>query len=162
MSEYVKNNSSYFIKKFEENNYSQSIVEAIINSIQAKASYVYIHTYIDKKQILFSTQNNKETQQETIKGFRIEDNGEGFTKENEDAFLEWNCDHKADIGCEGVGRANYLKTFDKTTIISFVDNKKKSLNFTDKLNDDDKFEIEEIKGEDIKEYKLEKDKSGNF
>ena len=38
----VKNNSSYFIKKFEENNYSQSIVEAIINSIQAKASNIYI------------------------------------------------------------------------------------------------------------------------
>lgn len=156
----VKNNSSYFIKKFEENNYSQSIVEAIINSIQAKASNIYI--YIDKQQNLFSKQNNKENIAETIKGFQIIDNGEGFTKENEEAFLEWNCDHKADIGCEGVGRANYLKTFDKTTIISFIDNKKKSLNFTDKLNDDDKFTIEEIKGEDIKEYKLEKDKSGNF
>ena len=45
MSEYVKNNSSYFIKKFEENNYSQSIVEAIINSIQAKASNIYIYIY---------------------------------------------------------------------------------------------------------------------
>ena len=160
MSEYVKNNSSYFIKKFEENNYSQSIVEAIINSIQAKASNIYI--YIDKQQNLFSKQNNKENIVETIKGFQIIDNGEGFTKENEDAFLEWNCNHKSDIGCEGVGRANYLKTFDKTTIISFVDNKKKSLNFTDKLDDDDKFKIEEIKGADIKEYNLKKDENGKY
>ena len=162
MSEYVKNNSSYFIKKFEENNYSQSIVEAIINSIQAKASNIYIYIYIDKQQNLFSKQNNKENIVETIKGFQIIDNGEGFTKENEDAFLEWNCDHKSDIGCEGVGRANYLKTFDKTTIISFVDNKKKSLNFTDKLDDDDKFKIEEIKGADIKEYNLKKDENGKY
>ena len=44
--EQVKNNSSFFIKKFEENNYSQSIIEAIINSIHAKATDIYINNKI--------------------------------------------------------------------------------------------------------------------
>lgn len=161
MSEYVKNNSSYFIKKFEENNYTQSIIEAIINSIQAKAIYIYIYIYVDKEQNLFSKQNNKENVVETIKGFQIIDNGEGLTKENEEAFLEWNCNHKENIGCEGIGRANYLKTFEKTTIISFIDNNKKYLDFTENSKNED-IKISKIEQEDIKKYKLEKDESGKF
>ena len=110
---------------------------------------------------MFSRQNNKENVVETIKGFQVIDNGEGLTKENEEAFLEWNCNHKENIGCEGVGRANYLKTFEKTTIISFIENKKKYLDFTENSKNED-IKISQISQEDIEKYKLEKDINDNY
>ncbi len=110
---------------------------------------------------LFSKQNDEKKSTETITGFEITDNGEGLTEENEDAFLEWNCNHKENIGCEGVGRANYLKTFNKTTIISFVDNKKKSLDFTE-ASQEENVKITNMTEDDIKEYKLEPDNDCNY
>lgn len=53
-----------------------------------------------------------------IVGFSIEDNGVGFTPENMTSFETLDSDHKAAIGCRGVGRLLWLKAFDKVSIRS--------------------------------------------
>ena len=158
----VANNSAYFIKKFEENNYSQSVIEAVINAIQAHATNINVGTYsgLHDEQCL-GYENKLATEGDTICGFKIEDNGDGLTEENCKAITEWNCDHKENIGCEGVGRANYLKTFNKTTIISFVNSKKKSLNFTATSEYKDIITTD-IKPEDVTKYELTKNEAGTY
>lgn len=51
-------------------------------------------------------------------GFTVEDNGVGFTPENTTSFETLDSDHKADMGCRGVGRLLWLKAFDRVTIRS--------------------------------------------
>ncbi|MFD7306951.1 ATP-binding protein [Promicromonospora sp. NPDC059942] len=53
-----------------------------------------------------------------IVGFSVEDNGVGFTPENMASFETLDSDHKADIGCRGVGRLLWLKAFDKIAVRS--------------------------------------------
>lgn len=53
-----------------------------------------------------------------IVGFSVEDNGVGFTPENMTSFETLDSDHKAAIGCRGVGRLLWLKAFDKVSIRS--------------------------------------------
>ena len=158
----VANNSAYFIKKFEENNYSQSVIEAVINAIQAHATNINVCTYsalYDEQGLGY--ENKLATDGQNICGFKIEDNGDGLTEENCKAITEWNCDHKENIGCEGVGRANYLKTFNQTTIISFVENKKKSLDFTETSEEKD-IVITDITPDDVTKYELIKNEAGNY
>ena len=158
----VSNNSAYFIKKFEESNYSQSVIEAVINAIQAHATNINVGTYsalYDEQGLGY--ENKLATDGQNICGFKIEDNGDGFIDENCKAITEWNCDHKENIGCEGVGRANYLKTFNSTKIISFVDGKKKSLNFTATSEYKDIITTD-IKPEDVEKYELEKDEGEKY
>lgn len=53
-----------------------------------------------------------------IVGFVIEDNGIGFTPENVASFETLDSDHKASLGCRGVGRLLWLKAFDKVFVRS--------------------------------------------
>ena len=53
-----------------------------------------------------------------IIGFSVEDNGVGFTPENMTSFETLDSDHKAAIGCRGVGRLLWLKAFDRVSIRS--------------------------------------------
>jgi hypothetical protein len=53
-----------------------------------------------------------------IVGFRVQDNGVGFTVENMTSFETLDSDHKAAIGCRGVGRLLWLKAFDRVSIRS--------------------------------------------
>ncbi|KAF0835774.1 ATP-binding protein [Nocardia caishijiensis] len=53
-----------------------------------------------------------------IVGFVIEDNGIGFTPENLSSFETLDSDHKASLGCRGVGRLLWLKAFDKVFVYS--------------------------------------------
>lgn len=53
-----------------------------------------------------------------IVGFSVEDNGVGFTPENMASFETLDSDHKAAIGCRGVGRLVWLKAFDRVSIRS--------------------------------------------
>lgn len=53
-----------------------------------------------------------------IIGFRITDNGVGFTDENMESFLTLDSEHKANRGARGVGRLLWLKAFDRASIIS--------------------------------------------
>ncbi len=56
--------------------------------------------------------------QKPIVGFVVEDNGVGFTPPNMKSFETLDSDHKADIGCRGVGRLLWLKAFDTIQIRS--------------------------------------------
>lgn len=53
-----------------------------------------------------------------IIGFSVEDNGVGFTPENMESFETLDSDHKADLGCRGVGRLLWLKAFDRVEVRS--------------------------------------------
>lgn len=53
-----------------------------------------------------------------IVGFSVEDNGVGFTPENMTSFETLDSDHKAAVGCRGVGRLLWLKAFDRVSIRS--------------------------------------------
>ena len=53
-----------------------------------------------------------------ICGFRIRDNGIGFTEHHMTSFETLDTDHRADIGGRGVGRLLWLKAFDRATLDS--------------------------------------------
>ena len=51
-------------------------------------------------------------------GFKIQDNGVGFTDSNMESFQTLDSDYKMDKGCRGVGRLLWLKAFDSIRIQS--------------------------------------------
>ena len=53
-----------------------------------------------------------------IVGFKIKDNGVGFTDENLESFLTLDSERKASRGGRGVGRLMWLKAFDRASIES--------------------------------------------
>ena len=53
-----------------------------------------------------------------IIGFKITDNGVGFTDPNMDSFRTLDSDYKADKGCRGIGRLLWLKAFSKVQVSS--------------------------------------------
>ncbi len=53
-----------------------------------------------------------------ISGFKVRDNGVGFTDENMDSFHELDSEYKASRGGRGVGRLLWLKAFDQALIES--------------------------------------------
>ncbi len=55
---------------------------------------------------------------QSIVGFVINDNGEGFTDGNMRSFETLDSDHKSEIGCRGVGRLTWLKAFEKVSVRS--------------------------------------------
>jgi len=55
---------------------------------------------------------------EDIIGFKITDNGVGFTDANMKSFRTLDTDYKASLGCRGVGRLLWLKAFNQVKIAS--------------------------------------------
>lgn len=55
---------------------------------------------------------------ESISSFVVSDNGEGFNDENYTSFQTLDSEHKARLGCRGVGRLLWLKAFDSAAIDS--------------------------------------------
>jgi hypothetical protein len=53
-----------------------------------------------------------------ITGFKVSDNGIGFTNENMVSFLTLDSEYKASRGCRGVGRLLWLKAFDRASVES--------------------------------------------
>lgn len=53
-----------------------------------------------------------------ITGFKISDNGIGFTDDNMESFRTLDSEYKADRGGRGVGRLMWLKAFDRATVES--------------------------------------------
>ena len=83
------------------------LYEAIVNSIQAKATTIDIVFDLDKQDY-----------NDQINGYKIKDNGEGFTDENINAFLTLWTEHNSDLGALGSGRILCLKVFDNIIINS--------------------------------------------
>lgn len=55
---------------------------------------------------------------EDIVGFRIKDNGVGFTDENMVSFRTLDSEHKVQKGCRGIGRLLWLKAFKQVQVAS--------------------------------------------
>jgi len=91
-------------------NWKQAVYEAITNSIQANATDIKINFIQDALDI-------KETKKYII-AIEIEDNGDGFTEDNLNAFKEYKTKHKRELGCKGIGRFLYLKVFENVHINS--------------------------------------------
>jgi len=91
-------------------NWEQAIYEAITNSIQANATDIKINFIQDALDM--------EDTKKYIIAIDIEDNGDGFTKDNLDAFREYKTQHKRKLGCKGIGRFLYLKVFENVHIDS--------------------------------------------
>lgn len=104
----------------------QPLYETIANSLEAGATKIFIEFEIDELQK--DIENLNETiensadfpikQVKRISGFKITDNGVGFTEENIDSFKNFKSNLKREIGCKGVGRFTWLKVFDDIKIES--------------------------------------------
>ena len=90
------------------------LYEAVVNSINAiddrKKQDVLLQGKIEieiiRDRTLFS-----ESDSNTVKGFRVTDNGIGFDEDNMSSFMEADSEYKLAIGGKGVGRFSWLKAF---------------------------------------------------
>ncbi len=108
--------------------------DAVINSIHAieeaqlstEAGRITVEIMRDPQQLLGDISNPKKRGPDACKdiiGFKIIDNGIGFTDANMESFLTLDSDYKADKGCRGVGRLLWLKAFKRVYINStYIDN----------------------------------------
>lgn len=127
-----------FIDEFKSSDPFDCIKEAIVNSLHAGADRIKI--FLDKKSI------------------RVIDNGQGFLKENIDAFSVLYTPHKEKEGGKGVGRICYLKHFGKIKVDSFFEEegvfKEAHFTFTHSFKKDKitlkNFPNKKIKKEEIK------------
>jgi hypothetical protein len=99
----------------------QPLYEAIVNSLEAKATKIEIS--LDTNPLLIN--DNFE-----IKGFIITDNGEGFTEENREAFITLWTPIKKSIGGKGIGRLTWLKVFNNVKVESLTEKEKIIINFS--------------------------------
>ncbi len=132
----VKNYSADFL---------DPLLEAVTNSIQAKAKFIEILFDLDQNVNFFDNQYR-------INGFTIIDHGDGFDPTNIERFCELESDHGLDQkpnkkGCKGIGRLSYLKVFKDVRFLSF--DGEKSFDF--KLTLD--FKSEDIKPTKKIQYK---------
>lgn len=80
----------------------QPMYEAISNSLEAGADRVEINIESDYALDGITPK---------IKGYSIIDNGEGFTQDNIESFLELWSNKKMELGCKGSGRFTWLSVF---------------------------------------------------
>lgn len=97
----------------------QPLYEAIINSLEAKATRITI--------VLYSETGT--TQYGRINGFDITDNGEGFTEKNIQGFNTLWTNNKREMGCKGSGRFTWLSVFEKIGVTSCISSEKKRITF---------------------------------
>ena len=104
------------------------VYEAVINSIEAiedrrqtehtALSDYYIKLEIDRLEQLDIDPKPGPRPEGEIRGFRIADNGVGFTEKNWESFRTLDSLHKVGKGCRGIGRLMWLKAFDNVTVWS--------------------------------------------
>jgi len=105
------------------------LFEAVVNSIHAiedaglssGSGRITVEILRDRQQALSLGSDSKSRGPEPLKdivGFRITDNGIGFTDPNMKSFLTLDSDYKAAKGGRGVGRLLWLKAFKRVTVHS--------------------------------------------
>lgn len=146
------------IKNIGEVHFYQPLYESIVNSFQANAKEVKISFIRDES--------------DNVQNYIVEDNGDGFTDDNINSFLELWSDYKASMGGLGSGRILCLKVFKNINIESqtkehkviinfnsnFKANNKEYLNIVDNNSDITRTitKFENLNDEFISENKLEK------
>ncbi len=114
--------------------FEQPLIETIANSLEAEATEIGIELFVDNSQQQIEDESIKVIKR--INGFKITDNGKGFTNENIDSFTQFKSHLKKKLGCKGVGRFTWLKVYEdihiesqtKETFVSFSFNKNFSIN----------------------------------
>ncbi|MBU1092851.1 MAG: hypothetical protein KKH01_00165 [Firmicutes bacterium] len=130
MRESMKHNFSGRIKNFQTpSDPFISIDEAINNSMQA-LELGGIENGIIQVHITRLAQPLVEGGKFPIASIKITDNGIGFTSHNMESFLTLDSIYKANIGGKGVGRLNWLKTFDRVKVTSVYEEESKRLKKT--------------------------------
>lgn len=109
------------------------LFEAVVNSIQAcedmsskniNEHHIIIHILREKypiEQSRLIDDSNKKLNLDSlpeIYGFRIKDDGIGFTNSNMKSFTELDSSYKEERGCRGIGRLLWLKAFNHVDIKS--------------------------------------------
>jgi hypothetical protein len=84
------------------------IYEAITNSIHANATHI-ICTLDSFDNLL--KMDEDETTPRKVDSISVWDNGDGINASNYASFCKYRTEHKLDLGCKGVGRFIFLKTF---------------------------------------------------
>jgi hypothetical protein len=106
-----------------------ALSEALVNSIQSidamcgsKHVRGHISIYVERSDEPGTPGMDMRTSAKgnlaPIWGFRVEDDGEGFTDANLESFQTLDTDHKGALGCRGVGRILWLKAFDSVQVSS--------------------------------------------
>ena len=123
MSRQFSSNLSGKVRNFSlpKNRPLVPLYEAIVNSInaideRAKNQGDYqgiIEIEILRENTLFGNSDNS-----TVCGFCVRDNGIGFNEENMNSFMEADSEYKLAIGGKGVGRFSWLKAFSSVQIVS--------------------------------------------
>ena len=130
-------NIENYVRRLRDINFMQPLYEAIVNSLDAKATNVVISI----KDTIVKDENKNDIK--VMDGFEIIDDGEGFTEKNVDSFFEM-LSEKKEEGKLGSGRFIWLKVFDKIIIESKLPNKTIKINFCKRFKDITYDEIEEI------------------
>ncbi len=122
------------------------LFEAVINSIDAidesgkQPNEGRIDIYINRIPDLYTEIENETNEPlQPVSGFKIVDNGIGFTRKNYDSFNEADTLNKASRGGKGVGRFTWLRAFEKVELHSnfFEENSTFSRSFDFQLEDPD-------------------------
>ena len=110
MSGIIHTNIKSIVNALKDITWEQVIFEAITNSLQANATEIKIK-FIQKSLDLNNTKKY-------VERIIIEDNGDGFNKDNTNSFKTYLSTHKKDLGAKGIGRFLYLKKFNEINIES--------------------------------------------
>ncbi len=97
------------------------LYEAIVNSINAIDERANKQGAFQGKvgiKVIRDSTLFKDSDNNTIRGFWIQDNGIGFDETNMASFMEADSDYKIAIGGKGVGRFSWLKAFSSVHITS--------------------------------------------
>ena len=132
---YVKYTIGDILENFKQPiPFEQPLIETIANSLEAEATEIEIELFVDDSQQHVEDSNINIVRR--INGFKITDNGNGFTPENIDSFTKFKSNLKRKLGCKGVGRFTWLKVYEDIFIesqtedsyVSFAFNKNFSVN----------------------------------
>ena len=135
-SAYVKYTIQDILESFKQPiPFEQPLIETIANSLEAKASEIEIELFLDDAQKTLDNDNLKVIKR--INGFKITDNGIGFTSENIDSFTKFKSNLKRKIGCKGVGRFTWLKVYENIIIESQTEKTHVKFSFSKNFSVDD-------------------------
>ncbi len=114
--------SNVNVKRLVENirsgtNIYTPLVELVVNAIQAIDAKGVLNGLVEIE-VLRNGQADMVDRLEDVDGFRVKDNGIGFTKTNRDAFDTLYTEQKIADGGKGFGRFTCLKYFDRVKVSS--------------------------------------------
>ena len=133
---YVKYTIGDILESFKQPiPFEQPLIETIANSLEAKATEIEIELFVDNSQQQVNDENIKVVRR--INGFKITDNGNGFTAENIDSFTKFKSHLKRKLGCKGVGRFTWLKVYEDILIESQTEETFVSFGFNKNFSVDD-------------------------